>query len=89
MIDSAFAVYEFAFGHLGFLASHFEVRKENLRVVAFHKRFGADVVNEDDLNYCFQLTLDSYRRSKQRYRSQVTFPALLLTAGSQVALGDP
>lgn len=30
-------VYEFAFYNLGFNASHFDVRKDNDRVVAFHK----------------------------------------------------
>jgi len=29
------------------------VRKGNNKVIAFHKRFGAKIVNEDELNYYF------------------------------------
>ncbi len=36
-IEVVMNVYEFAFYNLGFNASHFDVRKDNDRVVAFHK----------------------------------------------------
>ncbi len=52
---------------LDFLQSHFDVRKENLRVVAFYQRFGASIVAEDAHNYYFQLTRQGYEKVKQRY----------------------
>jgi hypothetical protein len=48
--------------------SHFAVKKENERVVAFHKRFGADIVDEDELNYYFQIDKENYIRIRNRYR---------------------
>ena len=43
-IESALAVYETAFGTLGFTRSHFHVRKGNDKVRDFHLRFGAHIV---------------------------------------------
>jgi len=39
-IESALLVYEFGFGELKYKKAHFDVRKGNGRVIAFHKRFG-------------------------------------------------
>jgi RimJ/RimL family protein N-acetyltransferase len=47
-LESALFVYDFGFGHLGFPASHFEVRRGNDRVIAFHERLGARRLREDD-----------------------------------------
>lgn len=67
-IESALCVYEFAYGSLGFNKSYFEVRKANERVVAFHKRFGAVIVDEDKLNYYFQYTKEDYHRIRTKYK---------------------
>ncbi|WP_180380339.1 hypothetical protein [Campylobacter lanienae] len=49
-------MYDFAFYQLGFTQSHFDVRKDNLKAVAFHKKFGAIINSEDDENYYFKFT---------------------------------
>lgn len=67
-IESALSVYEFGFNDLGFDRSHFDVRKENARVIAFHKRFGAEIVSEDHENYYFSFTKEQYESVKGRYR---------------------
>lgn len=46
-IESALCIYEFAFNTLGFRQSHFDVRKNNVKVVAFHQRCKARIVRED------------------------------------------
>lgn len=66
-IESALCVYEFAFGTLGFTRCHFEVRKENLKVIAFHTRFGAIIVGNDDLNYHFELSGSDYVAVRTKY----------------------
>jgi RimJ/RimL family protein N-acetyltransferase len=66
-IESALMVYETAFYRLGFTKSHFEVRKNNEKVIAFHKRFGALVSHEDDINYYFIFSNDTYETTKCRY----------------------
>jgi len=66
-IESALTVYEIAFGELHFKQSHFDVRKKNEKVVGFHKRFGAEVVNEDADNWYFVITEENYASAKLRY----------------------
>ena len=67
-IESALLIYDFAFFSLHYLKSHFDVRKENQRVVEFHKRFGASIVSEDDLNFYFQYDRDAYISVRHKYR---------------------
>lgn len=66
-IESALLIYDFAFFSLHYKKSHFDVRKENCRVVDFHKRFGALVVGEDDLNYYFEYKRDAYLSAREKY----------------------
>jgi RimJ/RimL family protein N-acetyltransferase len=66
-IESALCIYEFAFGELGFKQSHFDVRKGNARVLAFHTRFGARLVREDELDCYFTLQKSDYLCSRERY----------------------
>jgi RimJ/RimL family protein N-acetyltransferase len=66
-IESALLLYEFAFYHRGFERSHFDVRKENIKVVAFHTRFGARIVNEDELNYYFDFSKADYEKTRLKY----------------------
>ncbi|WP_417532452.1 GNAT family N-acetyltransferase [Marinobacter lipolyticus] len=58
-LESAFLVYEFGFGHLGFRKSHFDVMKGNKGVIKFHQRMGAVKVSEDDQNDYFEITQDA------------------------------
>jgi RimJ/RimL family protein N-acetyltransferase len=67
-IESALLVYEFGFGELKYKKAHFDVRKGNERVIAFHERFGATVIGEDELNFYFNYSLKNYLKIKQKYR---------------------
>jgi len=67
-IESALLVYEFAFYSLGFKASHFQVRKTNKKVIAFHQRFGARIVDENDREYLFIMTKEEYEVTKKKYK---------------------
>jgi hypothetical protein len=62
--------YQCGFENLGFAKSHFQVEKANARVVAFHKRFGAKVVREDETNFHFQCAKADFEAAKQRYRKR-------------------
>ena len=67
-IESALQIYEFGFGKLNFDMSHFDVRKANDKVIAFHKRFGAKIVNEDELNYYFYFLKEDFDNIRKKYR---------------------
>jgi len=67
-IESALQVYEFGFNTLEFKKSHFDVRKGNDKVIAFHQRFGAKIVNENEEDYFFNFEKKDYEIIKEKYR---------------------
>jgi len=67
-MESALMVYAYAFDHLGFRASHFDVRKGNERVWQFHERFGAVRTVETDLDYHYRIEAPAITASRARYR---------------------
>ena len=67
-IESALQIYEFGFYGLGFEKSHFDVRKGNDKVIAFHQRFGAKIVDEDELDYFFNFEKSDYEITKEKYK---------------------
>jgi len=54
-METAILIYEFAFNTLGFSKSEFEVNKDNDKVVSYHKKSGAMIIGEDDINYYFRV----------------------------------
>jgi RimJ/RimL family protein N-acetyltransferase len=67
-IESALQIYEFGFYNLKFQKSHFDVRKGNDKVIAFHQRFGAKIVDEDELDYFFNFEKSDYEIIKEKYK---------------------
>lgn len=67
-IESALQIYEFGFYKLGFERSHFDVRKGNDKVIAFHQRFGAKIMDEDELDYFFNFEKNDYEVIKEKYK---------------------
>jgi hypothetical protein len=61
-LESALFIYDFGMGLLRFPASHFDVRRDNVKVIAFHMRFGARVTSEDELNIYFRLDSEDLLR---------------------------
>lgn len=59
-IESALLVYKFAFEELKFQRSHFEVRKDNIKVSAFHEKLGAKIVSEDSDYYYYEFHRETY-----------------------------
>jgi RimJ/RimL family protein N-acetyltransferase len=68
-MESALMIYAYAVDHLGFTASHFDVRKGNERVCQFHERFGAQRISETELDYLYSLGSEAITDSRMRYQS--------------------
>ncbi len=66
-LESALLIYDFAFFSLHYRQSHFDVRKENERVVNFHKRLGARIVRTDDKNIYFNYSREEYLAEREKY----------------------
>ena len=67
-IESVLQIYEFGFYKLGFSKSHFEVKKGNDKVIDFHKRFGAEIINENEEEYFFNFEKKDYILIKKKYK---------------------
>lgn len=66
-LESAFLVYKFGFETLGFKKCHFDVMKENVKVISFHKKMGAIATGEDDRNYYFNIAKEAVNKSKTKF----------------------
>lgn len=67
-MESALMVYAYGLDYLGFRAAHFDVRKGNERVWAFHERFGAQRIAEGDLDYYYGINYEAINQSRYRYQ---------------------
>lgn len=65
-LESAFLVYDFGFDTLGYGKSHFDVRRENDKVISFHEKMGAIRVSEDIENIYFEITKESVGKAKEK-----------------------
>lgn len=70
-IESAFLIYEFGFKILGYKKSHFDVRKDNEKVISFHKKMGAIQINEDEQSYYFEITMQAINAVKEKLMSKI------------------
>jgi RimJ/RimL family protein N-acetyltransferase len=68
---SAIMIYEIGFDTLGFGHAHFDVRKANSAVIAFHERAGARKVGEDAENMYFSYTPDEYSNFRSSSSRQI------------------
>lgn len=68
-IESVLLVYEYAFYTLGFSKAHFDVRKDNVKVRAFHKRFGAKEVGESEKDAFYRFFREDYERIKGKFKN--------------------
>ncbi|MEX9369463.1 GNAT family N-acetyltransferase [Providencia vermicola] len=66
-IESALLIYKFGFDVMHFSRSHFDVRKDNTSVISFHKKFNAHEIDEDNLNYYFEIFPEDIEQIKNKY----------------------
>lgn len=66
-MEAALMVYTYAIDHLGFSATHFDVRKGNERVWKFHERFGAKRIAETELDFLYTIDLNNLLEARKQY----------------------
>jgi RimJ/RimL family protein N-acetyltransferase len=66
-LKTTLTLYRFAFTTLGFQQAHFEVRKGNAKVLAFHLKTGAVKVGEDEQDIFFTYSPDAFNHWQQKY----------------------
>ncbi len=67
VIEGDYLVRKFGFDTLKTDKLHFDVRKENKKVIRYHKMMGAKVVGETDLDYLFECTKEDYLNNIRKY----------------------
>lgn len=50
-LETAIAIYDLAFTEMGFDQCHMDIRKGNIKVIDFHKRFGVKIVDESEIDF--------------------------------------
>lgn len=65
-IEGDLILKRYAFETLGFEKSCFDVRKKNKKVVRYHKMCGAKIVDENELDFFFELTKSDYENIKNK-----------------------
>ena len=68
---SAIMIYEIGFDVLQFSGCHFQVRKGNRKVTAFHERAGAVQIGEDDDNLYLRFQPRNYVEFRQKSFKQI------------------
>lgn len=68
---SALLIYEVGFDTLGFEQSHFDVRRANRGVIAFHARAGARRVAEDEQDVYFHFLPEDHQAFRARSATQI------------------
>ena len=58
--ESDYLIRMYGFNVLGFKKIHFDVRKGNKKVIAYHKMVGARIVGETELDYLWEVTKEEY-----------------------------
>lgn len=65
-LEGSLLACQFAFEILGFERDVFAVSKANTQVVRYHKIRGARIINENDIEYFFELTKENYQKITKR-----------------------
>ena len=77
-IESALLIYKYALESLGFQCAHFQIHKANERVWRFHERFGAERIDENDVQYEYRLSNAAIKSSFNRYRKYLPDDIVIL-----------
>lgn len=59
-VESDYLIRMYGFDVLGFNKIHFDVRKENKKVIRYHKMMGARIVGETELDWLWEITKEEY-----------------------------
>ena len=71
VIEGDYLAKNYGFAALGFSKIHFDVRKDNIKVVRYHKMYGAKIVDENDIDYFLELTKKDFKDSEKKLISWI------------------
>lgn len=75
VIEVITLVYQIGFECLGFVQARFNVRQNNHRVLALHRRLGARYIGDQGEDSCFEFFPQDYRRLQAQFGFSAELPA--------------
>ncbi|MEI6348842.1 MAG: GNAT family N-acetyltransferase [Bacteroidota bacterium] len=64
-LESALLIYDFAFFELGYTRCHMDIRKENMKVIEFHRKFGVNIIGETEKDLLGHYYVDDYLKVRE------------------------
>lgn len=71
-LESAVLIYDLGFGMLGLSQAAFDVRRDNERTLAFHRRFGAEETHSDAYDIFFTYPRETFLRDRAAHLAVLT-----------------
>ncbi len=71
-IESVLAIYFLAFFVLNLNICFFDVKNTNIKVIDFHKRFGAELISQDYMNVYFNYDKVSFCKAVKKYHKYLS-----------------
>ncbi|GHE76939.1 hypothetical protein GCM10019059_40140 [Camelimonas fluminis] len=71
-LESAVLIYDVGFGHLKLPRAVFDVRRNNERTLAFHRRLGAEETHADAFDIFFTYSREAFLRDREKHLSVLT-----------------
>ncbi len=68
-LESAYLIYVIAFDRLRLSEARFDVRRDNVRTISFHQKFGATVCGSDDENLYFVYPSNTFQADRARFKA--------------------
>jgi len=68
-LECAILIYDFAFLELGFTRCHMDIRKQNLKVIEFHKNLGVKIIGETEEDLLGHYFVEDYLLIKESIKS--------------------
>ena len=59
-LECTLLIYDLAFFEMGFRRCHMDMRKNNTKIIAFHKRLGVKIIGETEIDYIGHYFYDDY-----------------------------
>lgn len=66
--EAMYQVMRFGFNRLLMKNCFFDCKKKNINAVDFYKRFGAQIISENEYDYFFSLSIEDFLGYKEKYK---------------------
>lgn len=63
-LECALLIYDFAFIELGFKRCHMDIRKQNIKVIEYHKRLGVKIIDETEEDLLGHYFVEDYLKKR-------------------------